>query len=451
MRLRLGSGHHQRVLSAASAFATACGRRAARRPRATALLVLSALAVLGYYLLYHAIWGRLGRWYWNYAVAVLPSALYRFIPKGDWGPIGGPPRFVPEIYGAPWMGEFALPHLTPPMYRPVQNTSAEPHLPHRGVALSSPALVKLTIFSTVKQKAYEKRALIRRLSPVFNVPERLRHLIEVKFVLGHAYHVGEEGYDDWAVNEEMEALLAQEQATHGDLLRLDLEFGENLREGKILEWIRAVGMGRDGGRPAWWLFKIDDDSVLNLPNFLDELLSLDASKPIYTGTSLARWPAYHHHFTGMVTGFSWPLVRTLAEGIDKMSHDDIKAAWDDDFGLPPAPHCRPPTHDPNGTSLPSYCDVRRPPPNGYTYSPPATDPRTGLIRHDLLRRLGDPDVWFVSGDLAWHGWWLKFPEYYERMWAKTVEGRMWSPPSWLEQYADPTVREEAGGRAGAGE
>lgn len=259
MRLPLGSGRHQRVLTAATNFATAAARRAARKPRTTALLALITLTSLAYYLLHRAIWGPVGRWYWNYTVAVLPASLYPLIPKGDWGPIEGPPRFVPEIFSAPWMGEFALPNLTPPMYRPVQNVSAEPHLPNRSVALSSPALVKITIFSTVKPKAYAKRALIRRLSPLFNVPERFRHLVEVKFALGHAYRVGEEGYPDWSVNEEMESLLAQEQATHGDLMRLDLEYGENLRDGKILEWIRAVGMGRDGGRPAWWLFKVDDD------------------------------------------------------------------------------------------------------------------------------------------------------------------------------------------------
>lgn len=139
-----------------------------------------------------------------------------------------------------------------------------------------------------------------------------------------------------------------------------------------------------------------------------------------------------------------------------MSHDDIKASWDDDvltgelmvcspfsllaltpqFGLPSAPHCRPPASDPNAT-LPSYCDVHAPPPNGYLYPPLAEDPRTGLIRHDWLRRLGDPAVWFVSGDLGWHGWWLKFHEHYERVWRTTVQGRVWSPPAWLEAYADP--------------
>jgi len=93
----------------------------------------------------------------------------------------------------------------------------------------------------------------RELSPLLNIPAPYRHLIELKFVLGHAYR------GDWSVDEEMEASLGEEQAVYGDLMRLDLEHGENLREGKILDWIHAVGSGEDGGREAWWVFKVDDD------------------------------------------------------------------------------------------------------------------------------------------------------------------------------------------------
>ncbi|KAL1411468.1 hypothetical protein Q8F55_002424 [Vanrija albida] len=418
------ASHHQRVLGHVSSAARSAGRRAARRPRTTALLVLLLACVTFYTAFYHTVWGKHGRWYWNYAVAVLPLPLARYAPQGDWGPIDYPPRFVPEIYAAPWMGDFALPDLTPPVYAPVADRATAPHVANASVALTSPALIKLTIFSTVKPAAAEKRALIRRLSPVFNVPERLRHLIEVKFALGHAYHVGVEGKENWAVDEETEAALKEEQRVHGDLLRLDLEYGENLREGKILEWIRAVGMGRDGGRPAWWLFKVDDDSVLNLPNFLDTLLAHDASKPIYAGTSLARWPAYHHHFTGLVTGFSWPLLRTLAEGIDKMTHAEIVRSFDDDVL----------------TGELMYCDVRTPPENGWLWPlPRGEDRRTGLIRLDFLRRMGDPAVWLVKGDLAWHGWWLKPHDGYTYYWRKTVQGVVWRPPQWLEKYADPAV------------
>ncbi|RSH91486.1 hypothetical protein EHS25_009785 [Saitozyma podzolica] len=379
--------------------------------------------------------GDLGRWYYNYAAALHPALAY-VVPPGDWGPVENPPRWVQEVYDAPWMGEFDLPQLSSPRY-------------HEG-KLVSPALVKLHVFSTVTAKSREKRFLIRRLSPLNSIPKAYRHLFELKFVLGHAYK------PNWDVDEEMESLLAQEQEEYGDLVRLNLVHGENLREGKILDWMRAAGTGDDGGRAAWWLFKVDDDNtllrltrarpqtVMNLPVFLDTLTTLDPQKPIYLGTSLNRWPAFHYHFTGMLTGFSWPLLQTLAAGIGKMSRQEIEAWWDDDvltgelmFCLPPAPHCRPQSlanhilHP-----LPAYCDPRLPPPWGYTAPPPNPDPRTDLIRYDLLRRMGDKAVWFVKGDVARHSWWFKFNEEYEKEWEARIKGSMWSPPDWLERFAE---------------
>jgi hypothetical protein len=75
----------------------------------------------------------------------------------------------------------------------------------------------------------------------------------VKFVLGKPKH------SDGTIDEEKQKEFADEQAEFGDLFQLDLKNGENLREGKILDWIRAVGDGEDGGRDSLWLFKMDDD------------------------------------------------------------------------------------------------------------------------------------------------------------------------------------------------
>lgn len=72
-------------------------------------------------------------------------------------------------------------------------------------------------------------------------------------MLGHA----EDGAGQ--VDEAVEALLAEEQDEYGDLIRLHIAHGENMNEGKTLDWLRAVGTGQDGGREAWWLFKVDDD------------------------------------------------------------------------------------------------------------------------------------------------------------------------------------------------
>ncbi|ORY27905.1 hypothetical protein BCR39DRAFT_588985 [Naematelia encephala] len=423
-------------------------RRILQYPRLASLIAIWLAISLPYLILRHIHHGKHGRWYWNYAAALHPALIY-VVPSGNWGPIERPPRWVQEIYDAPWMGDWEIPELSAPVYRQGPATAAkEEHANLFNVSdpsrdLVSPVIVKIHVFSTVRSEAREKRFLIRRLSPLLNIPLPYRHLIELKFVLGHAYK------PNWDVDEEMEALLTEEQETYGDLLRLNLVHGENLREGKILDWIHAVGSGNDGGREALWLFKVDDDAVLNLPVFLDTLLELDPHLPHYLGTSLNRWPAYHHHFTGMVTGFSWGLVKTLSSGIGSMTRQEIETWWDDDvltgelmFCLPPAPHCREPNrsslslHHSTEESLPEYCDPRAPPPWGWLAPPPSPDPRTNLIRYDFLRRMGDEVIWFIKGDVARHSWWFKFLERYEKEWKTRIKGKMWTPPKWLERYVD---------------
>lgn len=88
----------------------------------------------------------------------------------------------------------------------------------------------LHIFSTPKEASKARRDLIRELSPLEALPERLRHLVEIKFVLGHPPTT--EG-DSHFISEEV---LAFEQAQHGDLLRLrNLEGGDNMDHGKTWE------------------------------------------------------------------------------------------------------------------------------------------------------------------------------------------------------------------------
>ena len=284
-----------------------------RRLRQRRKTVLFGLVGFTLALLYFIQWclhrSGHGRWYWNYCLTIHPALAY-IIPTGRWGSSPDyPPKFFPEINSAPWMGTFSPPALTRPTY--------DANGTH-----TSPVILKLQVFSTVHAKAWEKRRQLRKFSPLFNLPPAYRHLVEIKFVLGHAFR------EDWSVDTELEVLLEEEQKLHGDLIRLNLVHGENLREGKILDWIIAAGQGTDGGRPGWYLFKMDDDvsggvlsrrtssiqamyspqTVLNLPVFLDSLLEFDQHQPIFLGTSLNRWPAYHWHFTGMLTGFSWPLV-----------------------------------------------------------------------------------------------------------------------------------------------
>lgn len=98
----------------------------------------------------------------------------------------------------------------------------------------------LHVFSAAFAKERPRRALIRHLSPINAVPPQLRHLIEVKFVIGRSS------------DPEDELMLDKEQAEFGDLIRLDdLQGGENMDQGKTQRWARWVG--RPGGREAWWV------------------------------------------------------------------------------------------------------------------------------------------------------------------------------------------------------
>lgn len=121
-----------------------------------------------------------------------------------------------------------------------------------------------------------------------------------------------------------------------------------------------------------------------------------------------------------------------------MPEKEVQAAWDDDvltgelmYSLPSAPHCQ-------GRNT-SECNPHTIPPYGWMPLPKNPDPRTELNRHDFERRAGDPAWIGTKGDLAMHGWWFKFPEYWEKEWRRSCMGKMWSPPAWLKQFADETV------------
>ena len=221
-----------------------------RRLRSWKQVVLVAfLAILVPYLgLWLSFWVGPGRWLWNYAISWHP-ALRHVVPPGPWDALSGEPIWMEQIYESPHMSSWDIPELSAPTY------VDQPHSAHvDGVPLySSPSLLKLHIFSTIRNKARSKRDVIRRLSPIYSIPAHLRNLVEVKFVLGKPKH------PDGRIDEEKQREFDDEQTEYGDLFQLDLKNGENLREGKILDWIRAVADGEDGGRDSLWLFKMDDD------------------------------------------------------------------------------------------------------------------------------------------------------------------------------------------------
>ena len=322
------------IVKLASAF-----RRLRLWKRVTLVALLAV--IVPYLALWLSFWVGPGRWLWNYSISWHP-ALRHVVPPGPWDPLKGEPIWIEQIYESPHMSTWDIPELSSPTYHVDQPHSA--HIP----AYSSPSLLKLHIFSTIRNVSRPKRDVIRRLSPIYTIPVHLRHLVEVKFV------IGKPKLPDGTIDMEKQKEFDQEQEEFGDLFQLDLKKGENLREGKILDWIRAVGDGEDGGRDSLWLFKMDDDvspalspfvygrlrenvhldllrlessfsrksmslpqaddeltltqTILNMPKFLDVLVSLDARIPHYLGTSLNRWPPYHHHFTGLLTGFSWGVV-----------------------------------------------------------------------------------------------------------------------------------------------
>lgn len=144
-----------------------------------------------------------------------------------------------------------------------------------------------------------------------------------------------------------------------------------------------------------------------------------------------------------------------------MSREEIEIGWDDDvltgelmvsliglgstlsdaqYHLPPAPICRHSSH-PDKAELPEWCDSNKPPRWGWDSAPPAYDRRSGLRRHDYLRRMGDPRVWWVSGDVAMHHGSYKSLEGWEEQWRRAVEGSRWTPPAGLVRYAGEAHRE----------
>ena len=234
------------------------------RPRSAALVVLVSALCLTWLILKLILsvsWR--GRWYWNYVVSYHP-ALAHLLPSGRWGPIDAPPRFMDEVLNAPWMGEWDVPTLSAPSYHRSDTSQSG--------RLSSPALLKLHIFSTPTITAQSKRDVIRSVSPMLNLPRQFRHLVDIKFVLG--YPLNRKG----DIERSLEDRIRAEQSIHRDLFRLEgLKDGENIRQGKILDWMRAVGTRLDGGREALWVFKMDDDVRKGIDRLQADVLDGDQS------------------------------------------------------------------------------------------------------------------------------------------------------------------------------
>ncbi|OCF40731.1 hypothetical protein I317_05426 [Kwoniella heveanensis CBS 569] len=366
------------------------------RPIFIAFLSLLILIPLIHYTLdVRSHWQQLPEHHrWNMALENTPTWVQPYVGQVLKNPAGmmGPPSVVSELRNAPWAGGWNTPKLVSPEYRYVPTS--------RGIQmhLISPAFVMLHIFSTSSAGSRKRRHFIRELGLTGAIPEKFRHLVEIKFVMG--LQRPQEGHEGSKEAEEQEKEIARENELFGDIVRLrELEGEENMNHGKSWEWLRYVG--REGGRKAWWVLKCDDDTLPILPNLLPFLLSLDPSKPTYIGSALGRWTGYHYYFQGMMYGFSWGVVKTMA--VADVPRSSRNYQWDEDarmgglmFSLPPAPGI-----DPNSTTCnPPKIDHPK-----WSLPPPSPDACTGLNWVDVGPRLGNVGGWGIADArraLAWH-------------------------------------------------
>ncbi|WWC58179.1 uncharacterized protein I303_100715 [Kwoniella dejecticola CBS 10117] len=412
------------------------------RSRLPLVLIISFLSFLSLIHLRHALQPYINlpsHHRYNLMMHKAPEWSHKYWQKIMHNPAAllSPPPVISGLRAAPWAGSRILPDLTAPNYTHKELPFQEGHKVN-DQQISSPALLMLHIFSTPRAQSRERRRLIRRLNLLEAVPAEYRHLVELKFVVGMNKPVaeGEEGYESMM---ELEKDVENEMSEHGDLIRLKLlENGENMNNGKSWEWLRYVG--RKGARQAWWVLKCDDDTLPIIPNLLHLLLTFDPNQPIYLGSSLGRWTGYHYYFQGMMYGFSWGVVKTMAVAdVPASTRNDH---WDEDarigavmFSLPLAPNANP--------KLP-YCSPPDRPNPMYSLPPPNPDPCTGLFRLDLASKIGAWHNWLIDDEqtaIAWHE--LKNENDYREAYVHAQQGfkregrqYQWNVPKVFRSVAD---------------
>ncbi|WVF65943.1 hypothetical protein IAT40_000681 [Kwoniella sp. CBS 6097] len=409
------------------------------RPRSRPILIvllslLVLIPLIHYTLDLRSHWRRLPEHHrWNIAVGNTPTWAHPYVGKVIKNPaeLMGPPSIQPGLRNAPWAGSWETPTLKSPEYRYVPSSKGSQ------MKLVSPAFLILHVFSTPSPGSRKRRHFIRELGLAEAVPEKYRHLVEIKFVMG--LQRPQEGEQGWKEAEEEENEIARENEVFGDIVRLrELEAKENMNHGKSWEWLRYIG--REGGRKAWWVLKCDDDTLPILPNLLPFLLSLEPSKPTYLGSALGRWTGYHYYFQGMMYGFSWGVIKTMA--VADVPRGSRNYQWDEDarmgelmFSLPPIPGI-----DANSTACnpPKVDDVK------WSLPPHSPDACTGLTWVDVEARLGNVGGWGIADErraLAWHP--LKDEDEYAEAYDLAKDGferagreYMWDVPDLFRTVAE---------------
>ena len=225
-----------------------------RRPRTLTVLILICALFVGYRV-YEGTgdYVSIGLWSSGYRNNVLFNlaqelpwplniAAVRLSPDPSNGV--GDLKLWPALLAAPSPYSFPLPSLVSSLDAP-------------RTAENGAAFFALYIFSTASPSGRKRRNLIRSLSPLNTIPEAYKHLMDLKFVIGHPdpakTYTSEMRVEERATRDEM--------AMYGDIVRLEgLLEGDNMNKGKSIEWLRWVGRQ---GRPAHWVFKCDDDVSVN--------------------------------------------------------------------------------------------------------------------------------------------------------------------------------------------
>ncbi|EIW73324.1 hypothetical protein TREMEDRAFT_73046 [Tremella mesenterica DSM 1558] len=343
-----------------------------------------------------------------------------------------PPEALTDLLAAPWAGSWKLPPLGSINNQRYTQDGQE------GV------LLKLHVFSTPHISASKRRRLIREYSPMHYIPREYRHLIEFNFVLGRLPLIEN-------VMDPVE--LKKEQEEYGDMIFLDgLKGGENMNDGKTLDWVKAVGRGK-AGKEAWWVVKCDDDSPTNQLITDFPLVTKSAGFPTFSRPTYSD-VVRHGLGKGMMYGFSWGVAKTIASA--DLPRKFVETNYDEDakmgivmMSLPPTPkifnrlsHLQPTNlTDPLQTDpilrLSELAAKARGERKKKDYSSPYPnpDPRTGLKKIDVGRRMASLFDWYVAGTnkaLCWHG--LKLDEDYLQGYHQAAKRGKWSPPSWLKKY-----------------
>ncbi|KAI5453389.1 hypothetical protein NCC49_005868 [Naganishia albida] len=185
-------------------------------------------------------------------------------------------------------------------------------------------LLFLGVFSAAQSasKTYEEMKRRRDIYREVYFPHFPPNLVTKKFILGLPASTPHATHPEEIARARTMRLLEEEARQYQDIVILDME--DNIDSGKTwkyYEWVAKEygGEGRVHGRPRFVL-KADDDTLLVMPNLIQEFKDLDCSKNVYWGTSAGRSKYFGDYFRGLAYGMSWPLVSWIGSAPMPLAH-----------------------------------------------------------------------------------------------------------------------------------